>query len=330
VPKVTIGRFRRENVTSGTWLRWHLAGKVGARAIPMKTPMFITETPRIVLLAPAALLALGLACASGDPGLQSAAATPASPARDDATEPAIRAALAGNHRKDKERARDGARHPVETLAFFGLRSDATVVELWPGGGYYTAILAPVLAERGKLVVTHFDLQGDPANEDAQEAHAILDRLAGTPAVFGRVEARPISAKDFSFGPDASADFVLTFRNVHNWIEAGYADQVFAAAARVLKPGAVLGVEEHRGKPGMTTAQIKDTGYVPEDVVVQLAARAGLKPAGSSEINANPRDTKDYPHGVWSLPPTLAGKDVDRDKYVAIGESDRMTLRFVHP
>jgi len=297
----------------------------------MKTLVPTLPTPVLVFLAPAALAALvPIACASGDPGMQSSAATPASPARDDATEPAIRAALAGTQRKDRERARDGARHPLETLAFFGLRSDATVVEIWPGGGYYTAILAPVLAERGKLVVTHFDPQGDPANEDTQEAHAILDRLAATPAVFGKVEAQPISAKAFSFGPDASADFVLTFRNVHNWIEDGYADQVFAAAARVLRPGGVLGVEEHRGKPGMTTAQIRDTGYVPEDVVVQLATRAGLKPAGSSDINANPRDTKDYPHGVWSLPPTLAGKDVDREKFLAVGESDRMTLRFVRP
>jgi predicted methyltransferase len=294
----------------------------------MNTPVPSIPTPVIVLLAPAALVALVLACASADPGMQPPAATPTSPARDAATEASIRAALAGNQRKDAERGRDVARHPLETLAFFGLRSDATVVELWPGGGYYTAILAPVLAERGKLLVTHFDPQADPANEDTQEAHAILDRLAGTPAVFGRVEAHPISAKDFSFGPDASADFVLTFRNVHNWIESGYAEQVFAAAARVLKPGGVLGVEEHRGKPGMTTAQIRDTGYVPEDEVVQLATRAGLKLAGSSEINANARDTKDYPHGVWSLPPTLAGKDVDREKYLAIGESDRMTLRFV--
>ncbi len=288
------------------------------------------NTPLIVLLAPPTLLALGLglACASGDRGLESSAATPAAPGRDETIGPAIRASLAGNQRKDTERARDGARHPLETLAFFGLRGDANVVELWPGGGYYTAILAPVLADRGKLVVTHFDPQGDPASEDTQEAQATLQRLAGAPAAFGKVATKQISANDFCFGPDASADFVLTFRNVHNWIDGGYADRVFAAAARVLKPGGVLGVEEHRGAPGMTTQQIRDTGYVPEDVVVELAAHAGLRLAARSEVNANPRDTKDYPHGVWSLPPTLAGKDVDRARYVAIGESDRMTLRFV--
>ncbi|HEX8791967.1 MAG TPA: hypothetical protein VF765_13525 [Polyangiaceae bacterium] len=294
----------------------------------MNTTVPTPSTPVIVLLAPTALLVLGLACASGDHGLESATATPAVPTHDDAMGPAIRASLAGNQRKDTERARDGARHPLETLTFFGLRGDATVVELWPAGGYYTAILAPVLADRGKLVVTHFDPHGDPASEDTQETHATLDRLAGASAIFGKVGTQQISAGGFSFGPDASADFVLTFRNVHNWIEAGYADQVFTAAARVLKPGGVLGVEEHRGAPGMTTQQIRDTGYVPEDVVVQLASHAGLRLAGSSEINANARDTKDYPHGVWSLPPTLAGKDVDRARYVAIGESDRMTLRFV--
>jgi predicted methyltransferase len=302
-----------------------------AEADPMKTPLLATRSRiAITILLASAAAAFGLACASGDRGLPSSATAPSTPARDDAADAAIRAALAGDQRKDKERARDGARHPVETLAFFGLRSDATVVELWPGGGYYTAILAPVLADRGKLVVTHFDPQGDPKSEDTEEAHAILDRLAGAPAVFGKVAPQQITATSFSFGSDASADFVLTFRNVHNWIEAGYADQVFAAAARVLKPAGVLGVEEHRGKPGMTTQQIRDTGYVPEDVVIQLAARAGLRLAESSEINANPRDTKDYPHGVWSLPPTLAGKDVDRAKYLGIGESDRMTLRFVRP
>ena len=247
-----------------------------------------------------------------------------------ATDQEIRTALAGAQRTDHERARDAARHPLETLAFFGLRSNDTVVELWPGGGYYTAILAPVLAEHGKLVVTHFDPGGDPKSEDTQDARGILDRLAKDPGVFGKVVPQQITMRELSFGPNGSADMVVTFRNIHNWIEAGYADDVFAAAARVLKPGGVLGVEEHRGKPGMTTQQIKDTGYVPEDLVVDLAGRAGFKLAGRSEVNANPKDTKDYKDGVWSLPPTLAEKDVNRDKYLAIGESDRMTLRFVKP
>jgi predicted methyltransferase len=262
----------------------------------------------------------------------SATAPASSPASASAgsAESQIRDALTNVARTDRERARDAARHPVETLTFFGLRDDATVVELWPGGGYYTAILAPVLAARGKLVPTHFDPAGDPKSEDTQDAHYLLDRLAKTPAVFGKVAPQQISVPQVTLGPDASADFVLTFRNVHNWIDEGYADKVFAAAARVLKSGGVLGVEEHRGKPGMTTKQISDSGYVPEDVVIQLATAAGLRLAGRSEVNANPKDTKDYPKGVWSLPPTFAEKTVNHDKYAAIGESDRMTLKFVKP
>ena len=149
-------------------------------------------------------------------------------------------------------------------------------------------------------------------------------------MFGRVGHQQIATPAVNLGPDASFDVVLTFRNVHNWIDEGYAERVFADIGRVLKHGGVLGVEEHRGRPGLTSKEIGKTGYVPEDVVVGLARAAGLQPAGSSEVNANPRDTKDHPNGVWSLPPTLAGKDVDREKYVAIGESDRMTLRFVKP
>jgi predicted methyltransferase len=247
-----------------------------------------------------------------------------------ASESALQVALASTARTDRERARDAYRHPAETLAFFGVKDDSTVVELWPGGGYYTAILAPALAAHGRLVVTHFDPAGDPKSEDTQDARFLLDRLAKTPEAFGKVARQQIAVPEVSLGPDASADFVLTFRNVHNWIDAGYADRVFAAAARVLKPGGVLGVEEHRGKPGMTTKQITDTGYVPEDVVIQMAQAAGLRLAARSEVNANPKDTKDYAKGVWSLPPTFAEKDLNHDRYAAIGESDRMTLKFVKP
>jgi predicted methyltransferase len=273
-------------------------------------------------------VALLLACAQGDPPPRAPVAASALVATDVGS--ALLAALAGAQRTTRERTRDSARHPLETLTFFGLRRDATVVELWPGGGYYTAILAPLLLEPGKLVVTHFDPAGDPKSEDTQDAHAILDRLAKSPGVFGKVEPRQIAVTALSFGPDGSADFVLTFRNIHNWIDEGYASDVFAAAARVLKPGGVFGVEEHRGKPGMTVAQIRATGYVPEEVVVDLARRAGMQLVARSEVNANPRDTKDYEKGVWSLPPTLAEKDANREKYLAIGESDRMTLKFVKP
>ena len=242
----------------------------------------------------------------------------------------LAAAVAGTLRTDKERARDVYRHPKETLAFFGLKDDMNVVELWPGGGYYTSILAPTLRDRGSLTITHFDPKGDPKSEDTQESLFILGRLDKDPSAFDKVKKQPIAKPDFVLGPPKSADLVLTFRNVHNWIDEGYEAAVFAAIARVLKPGGVLGVEEHRGKPGMTIAQIKDSGYVPEDTVVALAEKAGLKLVARSEINANPKDTTDHPKGVWALPPSYANKDVDRDKYAAIGESDRMTLRFVSP
>lgn len=257
-------------------------------------------------------------------------ASPTSAASAGAASAKLHAAVLGRARTERERARDRHRHPEETLAFFGLREDMTVVELWPGGGYYTAILAPVLAEKGHLTVTHFDPKGDPKSEDTEEAQAILGRLAKTPDVFGKVTPKELKRPELVLGPDGSADMVVTFRNVHNWVDDGTADQVFAAAARVLKKGGFLGVEEHRGKPGMTVLQIKDSGYMPEDVVIALAEKAGLRLGARSEINANPKDTTDHPKGVWALPPVLANKDVDRDKYIAIGESDRMTLKFVKP
>ncbi|HEY2516630.1 MAG TPA: hypothetical protein VGI39_37425 [Polyangiaceae bacterium] len=286
------------------------------------------------LLAATPLLALVLACESpaARPGLTSADATrphtAAAPSEGTATK--LRAALAGPAREDKERARDGARHPYETLTFFGLHDDARVVELWPGSGYYTAILAPVLSDKGQLTVTRFDLNGDAKDYNTKESKWIADRLAKDPAVFGKVAQQQIATPNVELGPAGSADFVLTFRNVHNWIEEGYGDQVFAAAFRVLKPGGVLGVEEHRGRADLTDKQIKDTGYVPEDRVIKMAAQAGFKLADRSEVNANAKDTKDYPQGVWSLPPSYAEKDVNHAKYEAIGESDRMTLKFVKP
>jgi len=249
---------------------------------------------------------------------------------DPATDAKLRAALAGPQRTDKEKLRDAYRHPAETLAFFGLRDTMNVVELWAGGGWYTSVLAPVLAEKGKLTVTHFDPNGPPKSYDTIESKELLARLDASPDVFGKVGRQLLQPKAFVFGPDASADLVLTFRSVHNWIDDGYADKVFAAAFAVLKSGGVLGVVEHRGKPGMTVAQMKDSGYVPEEYVVSLAQAAGFKLEARSEVNANPKDTKDHPKGVWALPPSFANKDVDRAKYAAIGESDRMTLRFVKP
>jgi predicted methyltransferase len=273
---------------------------------------------------------LGLGCAR-----PTDASRPDSP--DARIEEDLRTALSGPPRTEQERARDAYRHPTDTLKFFGLRDDAHVVELWAPDGYYTSILAPVLGERGKLTVTLLDPGGDyPAvlaqSKKMQSASStrFVERLDKSPEVFGKVDRIVMKPPSFSFGPDASADLVLTFRNVHNWIPEGYEDAVFAAAFKVLKPGGTLGVVEHRGRSGMTRQQIEDTGYVPEDLVIALATRAGFRLVAKSEINANPRDTKDHPDGVWTLPPFLALKDKDRDKYLAIGESDRMMLRFMRP
>jgi predicted methyltransferase len=282
-------------------------------------------------LAPA-LAALGLTACGGAPA-RGEATSPSSAQVTAARAPIdaeLRAALAGSARTEGERARDVWRHPVETLEFFGLRDDMHVVELWAPGGYYTAILAPILREHGKLAVTMFDPKGDPKAWQTQESQPYAERLDKSPDAYGKVERVIMRPPGFSFGPDGSADLVVTFRNVHNWLPEGYPDAVFAAAFKVLKSGGVLGIVDHRGAPGMTPKQIEDSGYIPEDAVLALATKAGFQLAAKSEINANPKDTKDYPKGVWTLPPVLANKDVDRAKYVAIGESDRMTLKFVKP
>ena len=246
-----------------------------------------------------------------------------------AVDPALRAALAGSTRTDAERARDGARHPAETLSFFGLKPDMHVVELVPGGGWYTAILAPYLHDHGSLSVTSGDPNGDPEKEGTKQAQAIAKRLASAPA-FDKVTVLRFDPAAVQLGPDGSADMVLTFRNVHNWIPNGTAAGVFAGVAKVLKPGGVFGVIDHRAAHDQTPKQVDDSGYVSEAQVIALAKAAGLVLEERSDINANPKDTKDYPNGVWSLPPTFAGKDVDHAKFAAIGESDRMTLRFRKP
>ncbi len=277
-------------------------------------------------------LTLGIfACShSGAPAVEARATEPR-------VDSAIAASLAGPARLEKEKARDVYRHPRETLEFIGLREEMNVVEIWAPDGYYTSILAPVLRDHGKLTVTFWDPAGDYTEKDSkarkrhmEASERFLARLDQTPAVYGKVERIAMKPPVFSFGPDATADLVVTFRNIHNRIPEGYESAVFSAAFRALKPGGVLGVEEHRGPPGMSAEQVADTGYVPEDLVIALATNAGFRLAARSEINANPKDTKDYPSGVWTLPPVFALKDADHAKYEAIGESDRMTLRFVKP
>jgi predicted methyltransferase len=250
------------------------------------------------------------------------------------TEAKLATVLTGNQRTAEERARDVHRHPRETLEFFGVRENMTVVELSASKGWYTAILGPLLNEKGKLAVTSADPNGPPDSEGTKNAKSLFDRFAKDPASFGKVSTIVTNWKrdEVSLGPDGSADMVLTFRNLHGWIANGVADKVLSAAFRVLKPGGILGVEEHRAKADASTDPkvIGETGYVPEGLVVKLAEKAGFKLAGASEINANPKDTKDYAKGVWTLPPTLTLGETDKEKYMAIGESDRMTLKFVKP
>lgn len=257
----------------------------------------------------------------------------ATAADDDDTDGArLRAAIAGPQRSAANRARDAARHPFETLRFFGLAPTQTVIEIAPGAGWYTEVLAAYLRDRGRLYLAHYP--PDAASEAERQARArFQDKLANSPEVYGRavLGSLPAGPRGFTdIAPAGGADAVLTFRNIHNWIEANQLDDMLRAFFAVLKPGGVLGVEEHRAAPGTPLAQVIASGYVPEELVIARARAAGFELAARSEVNANPKDTKDHANGVWSLPPTLRGGEVDRARFIAIGESDRMTLKFVKP
>lgn len=241
-------------------------------------------------------------------------------------------AIASPSRTPKFVTRDVYRHPLETLRFFGLRPDQTVVEIWPGGGWYMEILAPYLRDRGKYYAAIAAPESaDASKEDKDDAAFLRKRIGDDQAHYGKVivtEFRPPQLMEIC--PPGTADVVLTFRNVHNWIDAGTQQAQFNAFFRALKPGGVLGVVEHRARSGISLAEMSKSGYVDEAYVKKLAATAGFRLDAESTINNNPKDTKDYPKGVWTLPPTLTLGDQDRAKYLAIGESDRMTLRFVKP
>ncbi len=240
----------------------------------------------------------------------------------------LKAVVNGDQRSAANKARDKYRHPVETLAFFGIRPNMTVVELWPFGGWYTEIIAPYVKDKG----VYYAAAMDPTSTDREdtEYNAELKKLLDArPDLYGKVKWSVLAKGKYNLAPDGSADLVVTFRNIHNWVWSGDEKEVFAAAFRALKPGGVLGVEEHRAndpkaKPGRGQA------YVGEDYAIALIESVGFKLAGKSNINNNPKDTKDYPKGVWTLPPSFAMGDTDRAKYAAIGESDRFTLRFVKP
>ncbi len=280
-----------------------------------------------IYAAAAALCALLAACAERPAAAAAAPKAAADPAA------LLDAAIAAAHRTPEERARDVWRHPKETLTFFGVDPALTVVEIWPGGGWYTKIIAPYLKAGGGV---YYAAQRDPASS-ARAAEAVQkfkDAYADA-ALYGDIRIS-VLGEGADVAPAGTADVVLTFRNVHNWMGAGDAEENFKAFYRALKPGGVLGVVEHRASEG--SDEDPDSGYVRESTVKAFAAAAGFEFVEASEINANPADTKDHPFGVWTLPPVRRSSEspgqedpnFDRAKYDAIGESDRMTLKFVKP
>ncbi len=240
-------------------------------------------------------------------------------------------AVAGKHRSDANRARDKYRNPKDTLLFFGLRADMTVVEISPSAGWYSEILAPVLKGRGRYIAAVPKVDAGAPEVMRQRDAAFRDKLASGRAVYGETTINSYDAAAPSFAPAGSADLVVTFRNVHNWAKAGNTDAMFKGFYAALKKGGVLGVVEHRAHPGTDFRQQISSGYMTEDYVIEAAERAGFRHEASAQFNSNRHDTKDYPGGVWTLPPNLRGvADADKAKYLEIGESDRMTLRFVKP
>lgn len=238
---------------------------------------------------------------------------------------ALEAAVDGEHRAAEHKARDRYRNPVETLMFFGLEPDMTVVELWPGGGWYTEILAPVLKDEGRLYAASWDptLESEYVQTNLPKYKAkIADR-----DVYGDVELTVLGRGKTDIAPPGSADLVVTFRNLHSWGEE-FTGEVFAAAWQALKPGGVLGVVQHRADPESPPDPDERTGYFSEARAIELAEAAGFELVASSDVNNNPKDTKDYKSGVWALPPSL--RDGAGQKYLEIGESDRFTLKFVKP
>jgi predicted methyltransferase len=241
---------------------------------------------------------------------------------------ALDAALKSPHRAPGNAARDKARHPRETLEFFGLKPTQTVLEYGPGEGWYTEILAPVLAAKGKLLVNSADPQGPADARSTLYAHRLQRFLGKSPELFGKVEPIIVDPKDPKLDHEGQVDLVILARELHGMVNDGSLAHWLGEFQRALKPGGVLGIEQHRAKADANPEESAKKGYLPEKWVIQQIEAAGFKLAAKSEINANPKDTKDYEQGVWTLPPSFRLGDKDHDKYAAIGESDRMTLRFV--
>jgi len=260
---------------------------------------------------------------AGAPPATAPAATPAViPA------PGLVAAVASPERTPRFVARDAARHPVEELTFFGLKPDSTVIELWPGGGYWTEILAPYVREHGHYIAGLTPIV--PDGEENASTLAWQKNAAARAAAYGTVRTVWFGKDAYDLGAPDTADLIVTFRNLHNWVGDGYADAALAACFRVLKPGGILGIEDHRGRTDVPQDPKAENGYLREDYAIALAEKAGFRLVGKSQINANPRDTKDWVDGVWTLPPTLSQGDRDREKYLAVGEADNFVLKFEKP
>ena len=237
----------------------------------------------------------------------------------------------GQHRSADHVARNRYRHPVETLSWFGFRDHMTVVEISPGGaGWYTEILGPFLKDCGRYYAASYDPESE-VEYQRRNAARFREKVDASPDYFGEVKVTVLAPPEkLNIAPAGSADMVVTFRNTHGWVNDGVAGEVFAAMYRVLKPGGTLGLVQHRGDPNGPQDPRAGSGYLRQDVVIAIAEAAGFEFVDSTEINANPADDRDHPEGVWTLPPRLRLEDTDRDKYLAIGESDRMTLKFRKP
>jgi predicted methyltransferase len=263
---------------------------------------------------------LALACGVGAASVATSAATVT-------VDPALAALVASKDRDPTFVARDAARHPAEELSFFGLKPNMTVVELWPAGGYWTEILGPYLAKDGHYYVAL------PPPKDKEESASIKKwraRVAAHKGRMGTIKETTLGKGQYDVAPAGSADLIVTFRNLHNWVGDGIADDVLAGLFRALKPGGILGVEDHRGSNDKPQDPKVASGYLRQDYAIALAKKAGFEFVGSSEVNANPKDTKDWVDGVWTLPPTLSQGDKDKAKYVAVGEADNFVLKFRKP
>jgi len=245
------------------------------------------------------------------------------------TTEALTSILAGNQRAEENRARDVYRHPKQALLFFGVRPEMSVLEVWPTPGYYTEILAPLLRAKGKYYAAV--MAADPASSYVTKSlENYRVKLAERPDLYDKVIVVTMPTNGANVVPPGTLDMVVTFRNLHNWMSHDEAPQVFATLYKALKPGGILGIAEHRGNPAVPQDPKAKSGYVNEDYAIKLIEAQGFRLVAKSEVNANPKDTKDAPEGVWTLPPTYQLGAKDREKYAAIGESDRFTMRFVKP